>query len=78
MMILFWVCIVRHDHNTQKNKFTISLQHLTENVKDKVDFLPADKCLKFLQNDTIILGVCGHALSKITSSLFLFNILKRK
>ena len=32
-------------------------------MKDEDDFLPADKHQKFLQNDTIILGVCGQACS---------------
>ena len=42
-------------------KITISLQYLKENVKDEVDFLPADKPQRFLQIDTIILGVSGQA-----------------
>ena len=32
-----------------------------ENMKDEVDFLPADKCWNFFQIDTIILDVCGQA-----------------
>ena len=39
----FWVCIARHAGSTQKNKLTISLQYLKENVKDEVDVLVADK-----------------------------------
>ena len=30
--------------STKYNQFTISLQYLKENMKDEVDFLPADKC----------------------------------
>ena len=30
-------------------------------MKDEVDFLSADKHQRFLQIDTIILGVCGEA-----------------
>ena len=41
--------------------FTIFLQYRKENVKDEVDFLPADKRQRFLQSDTVILGVCGQA-----------------
>ena len=37
-----------------------------ENVKDEVDFLPADKRQRFLQIDTIILGVCGQACPSYT------------
>ena len=49
--------LVRHTHSIQ-NKFTTSLQHLKENVKDDVDFLPLGK--RFLQSDTIILDECGQ------------------
>ena len=45
---------------TQNHKVAISFQYLKENVKDEVDFLPADK-QSFLQTDTIILSVCGQA-----------------
>ena len=47
-----------------------------ENVKDEADFLPGDKC----QIDTIILGVWPGTLKlpKITSLLFLCNILRKK
>ena len=30
-------------------------------MDDEVEFLPADKHQKFLQNDSIILGLCGEA-----------------
>ena len=55
------MCIARHAQSTQDNNFTIYLQYFKENVKDEVDLLPADKRQKFLQSDTIILGVCGQA-----------------
>ena len=29
-------------------------------MEDEVDFLPTDKHKRFLQIDTIILGVCGN------------------
>ena len=60
MIVSLWVCAVRHAQSTQNNRFTISLQYVKENMKD-VDFLPADKRWRFLQSDTIILGVCGQA-----------------
>ena len=49
-------------------------------MKDEVDFLIADKCQMFLQIDTIILGVWPGMpkLPKITSLLFLCNILRKK
>ena len=37
----------------------MSLQYFKENMTDKVDFLPAYKHEKFLQIDTISLGVCS-------------------
>ena len=40
------MCIARHAQSTQNNKFTISLQYLKKNVKDEVDFLPAEKAKK--------------------------------
>ena len=61
MIVSLWVCVARHAEST-KTKFTISLQYLKKNVKDKVDFfLAADKCQRFFQNDTFILGVWGQA-----------------
>ena len=56
----FYVCTIRHAQSTQNNKFTTSLQYHKKNVKDEVDFLLADKCQRFLQSDTAILGVCGQ------------------
>ena len=53
--------LARHAQSTQNNKFTISLQHHREIVKDEVDFLPADKPQRFLHSDTVILAVCGQA-----------------
>ena len=58
LTVSLWMCIVRHAESTQNNKFTISLQCLKENVKGEVDFLPAGQ--RFLQIDTINLGVCGQ------------------
>ena len=49
------------DKSTQNNKFASPLQYLKENVKDEVDFLPADKHQIFLQIDSIISGVCEQA-----------------
>ena len=57
LIISLWVCIARKAQSTQNNKFTISLQYLNENMKDEVNFLPADKRESFLQVDNITLGV---------------------
>ena len=61
LILSFWVCVARYAQSTQSNKFAIFFQYLKENVKDKVDFLPAVKHQRFLQIDIIILGACGHA-----------------
>ena len=62
MIVLLCVSVARHIQSTQNNTFAISLQYLKKKVKDEVVFfLPADKCHRFLQIDTIVLGVCGHA-----------------
>ena len=53
--------LASHAQGTQNKKFRISLQHRRENVKDEVDFLPADKRQSFLQSGTVISGVCGQA-----------------
>ena len=51
----------RQAQSTKNNQFTIFLQYLMENMNDKIDFSPANKCWTFFQIDTIILGVCGQA-----------------
>ena len=57
LILSLWVCVARHAQSTQSNKFVISVQYLKENVNDEVDSLPANKHQRFLQSDTIILGV---------------------
>ena len=61
MIVSLLVCLAKHAQSTQNNKLAISLQYLKENMKDEVDFLSADKCWRFFQIDTVILGVCGQA-----------------
>ena len=61
IIVSIWVCVARQVQSAQNNKFTISLQYAKDKVKDEVDFLLADKRRRFLQSDTIILGVCGQA-----------------
>ena len=36
-------------------------KYVKENVKGEVDFLPSDKRRRFLQSDTIVLGVYDQA-----------------
>ena len=61
MMVSLWICEARQAQSTKNNQFTICLQYLKEDMKDEVDFLPANKCWRFFQIDTIILGVWGQA-----------------
>ena len=57
------MCVARYAQITKNNSFKISSQNLKEDVKVEVEFLPADKPQRFLQIDTVILGVCGRACS---------------
>ena len=57
MIVSLWMYIARRAQSTQNNKFTISSQYVKKNVKNEVDFLPVDNHSRFLQSDTIILGV---------------------
>ena len=54
------MCVARHAQITQNNKFATSLQYVKENVNDEADFLSADKHQRFLQIDTVILGMCDQ------------------
>ena len=80
MIVSPWVWVARHAQRTENNQFPVSLQYLKENTKDKVDFLPADKCQRFLQSYFIFLCVWPSIpkLPKITSLLFLCNMLRKK
>ena len=60
-VIVFWMYETTLVQSTQNNKFGISLQYLKENGKNEVEFLLADKHQRFLQIDTIVLGVSGQA-----------------
>ena len=51
-----WVSVTRHAHSTQ-NKVCISLQYPHRRMGDEVDFLPANKHKRFLQDDSIALGM---------------------
>ena len=59
--VQFWLCVIRLVQSIQNNKFAISFQYLKENRKNEVDFLLADEHQRFLQIETIILGVCRQA-----------------
>ena len=60
-VVSLWEKLARQTQSTKNNQFTIYLQYLNENMKEEVDFLPADKCWTFFQIDAIILDVCGQA-----------------
>ena len=58
-----WVCVARHAQSTQNKKFAC-LCISPKNVRDKVDFLHADKHESFLQVVIITLGVRSQACPK--------------
>ena len=55
--------VTRHAQITQNNKFTISLQCLTKEVGEEVDFLHAEEDEGFLQMNTKVLmvGMIKHS-----------------
>ena len=79
-MVSLWVWLARHVQSTQNKKSAISLQYLKENMKDEAYLLPADKRQRFLQIDTIILGVCCQSHLKKQSNNFgiSFQYLKKE
>ena len=80
LLLSLWVCVAMHVQSTQNKKVLIHLQYFKENVTDEVDFLPAVKNQRFLQIDTINLGVCGQASpryrKKQVCSLFAISLEK--
>ena len=60
LIVSLLVCVARHTESTENNKLVISMQHLKQIENDEVDFLPENKYQRFLQIDTIILGVCAQ------------------
>ena len=52
---LVCVCVARHTPITQNIKFPISLQYLTKEVNDEVDFLHAEEHEDFVQINTMVL-----------------------
>ena len=81
IILSFWVCVIRIAQSTQNNKFAISLQYLTKNGKNEVDFLLPDKHQRFLPIDTYHFRCVWTAmpkLPKITSLLFLCTYLKKE
>ena len=63
------IFVARDVQITQNNKFSISLQYLS----DAVDFLHANKHESFLQtNATILMGVVKHSQSSQNSKFAIF------
>ena len=54
LILWFFMKVAKYSQGPQNSKFAMSLQYLEKEVKDKVDFLHADKYQKFLQGDTTI------------------------
>ena len=70
----FWVCVARYSQNIQNKNFAIFFQYLKENVKDKVDFLPAIKLI--LSFKCVWRGL--PILPEMARLLFRWNILRTK
>ena len=65
--------MARHAQITQNNKFAISLQYLTKEVSDEVDFLHADEYESLLQIDTMILmRMAQHSESSQNNKFAMF------
>ena len=64
MIVLLWVYVARHVQSTQSSKFAMSFQYVQKSMRDEVDFVPADNHERFLQGDSITLGVHSQACSK--------------
>ena len=47
------MCLATHTYNSQKSKFSISLQYIIKEVSDKVDFLHVNKNESLLQIDSM-------------------------
>ena len=58
---IFGISPKKRVKSTPNNKFAISLQYLKKNVNDEVDVLSGNEHRRFLQIDTIILGMRGQA-----------------
>ena len=63
MIVSLQRSVARRAQSSKSNQFTISLQYIKENMKDEVNFLPADKRWRFFQTDTSF-QVCGQACPK--------------
>ena len=48
LIVLLSVCVARYAQSALNKKFAIFSQYLKENLKNEVDFLPANKHEKFL------------------------------
>ena len=49
--------MIKHSQSSQNSKFAMSVQYLKKEVRDKVDFLHADKHQHFLQVGFNTLGI---------------------
>ena len=70
------MCVGRHVQILQ-NKFAISLEYLTKELKDEVDFLHADKHEDVLQIYFLI-GMVKHSQTSQNSNLQCFYNISKK
>ena len=74
VILLFQVCIARHAHITQNNKFAIFLEHHKKEVSNAVNFLHVDKHESLLQVDTMILMEMVKYSQSFQSSKFVMSL----
>ena len=73
----FWVCVVRHAHITQNNKFSISLQNLKKEVRKQLIFC-IQISMKAYYKLILWFWWRSSSIPKITSLQCLYNISKNK
>ena len=81
MGVTVWVYVARQAQSTKNNHFTISLQYLKENMKDEVNVFACWQMLKVFSNWYYHFRCVWPGMSKlpkITSLLFLYNMLRKK
>ena len=71
--------MVKHSQSFQNSKFAISLQYLTKEVRDEIDFLHADKHQSLLQIDFNTLGIkywakANHQIQEVHLSFYLESL----
>ena len=82
LILSFWVCPTRHTQSTQNKKFAY-LRNISRKARGgggrgaEVDFLPENKHKRFLQVNSITLGLCSQACPWYPSLQYLCKISRK-